>query len=192
MPKEPGRHGEKAEKRPRKFCDGAGERGWKSSVQAGPCLPWASSRGWGPLASWEKQGPGSGAAKRARSPESQHRNGAREGGRGGERAGAPAWRARERPLSRRGAPLPHDPAQDTHGSVRLRAGATWRRPERTRSPCPSPAAPGPGRGGWPRSRRAAVSGPRLGRGGPASSGWESRERLRLRPRRHVLKSPGAD
>lgn len=109
-PKRRRRRGEKAEKRPRKFCDGARERGWKSSVQAGPCLPWASSRGWGPLASWKKLGGGGrGAAKRVRSPESQHRNGAREGG-GKEvkEPEPPASRAREGPPqpSRRAHP-PH-------------------------------------------------------------------------------------
>lgn len=61
VPKRRWRHGEKAEKRPRKFCDGAPERGWKSSVQAGPCLPRASSRVWGPLASWKEVGVGVGA-----------------------------------------------------------------------------------------------------------------------------------
>lgn len=61
-----------------------------------------------PLASWEKQGPSSGAAKGARSPESQHRNGAREGGRGGESRspGLARPRAPPQPSRRAHAPRP--------------------------------------------------------------------------------------
>ena len=113
VPKGRRRRGEKAEERPRKFCDGARERGWKSSVQAGPCLPWASSRGWGPLASWKKLGGGGrGAAKRASSPESQHRHAGlvtgspAAGRRSSSRSLRPGARERPRQPSRRPSPHP--------------------------------------------------------------------------------------
>ena len=195
VPKRRRRHGEKAEKRPKRFATAPVNEGGKAVFRQAPAFrglpveagaPSPLGKSWG--------GGGRGAAKRASSPESQHRHAGlvrAAGRRSSSRSFRPGARERPRQPSRR--PSPPTPVPDTHGSVRLRAGATWWRPERTRSPCPSPATPGPGHGGWPRSRRAAVSGPRLGRGGgPAGTGCESRERLRLRPGRHVLKSPGAD
>lgn len=81
------------------------------------------------------------------------------------------------------------PQPGTHGSAVLREGASSCRPESTRSPYPSPATPGPGHGGWPRSRGVGISGPPSGRSERALHGVGESERLRPNPLSRFLKYP---
>ena len=109
------RHGEKAEKRPRKFWDlaGVGGVGLKGRVQAGP-LPspgFRSRRGLHcPL---EKVGVGwelRGSAKGARGPVTRHTSRGSWGRVASEsKAGELPVRRAQEPPTLRGAPIPHDP-----------------------------------------------------------------------------------
>ena len=122
------RHGEKAEKRPRKFWDGTGRRSGEEGHRVGqdrcPAGAFSQKGAQLPSAKWGRGG-GSRTQQRGRGTPKLYAVGPSAlGERAAGRLGAD-WPRRSREPPTRARPSPSPPSPRTHGSARLRAGALW-------------------------------------------------------------------
>lgn len=192
-PKRPGRHGEKAEKRPKSFATAPVNEGGKAVFGQAPAFRGLPVEDGAPSPLGKSRG-GAGAQQRGQGV--QNRNIVTGPVRaGGEEVQAPeprAWRAHERPPqpSWRAHPPRPRPGHSRFCSAKGRCDVAKAR----KDSFPMSQSSSPGTWPWRLAQKSTCCSFRstVRRGGPASTGWESRERLRLRPGRHVLKSPGAD